>query len=64
MEKRDFDLLVVGDLNVDIILSGMAELPRPGTEALADGLDFRSGGSGGHRQPGSRPPAQMPLLRL
>jgi sugar/nucleoside kinase (ribokinase family) len=45
MNTRDFDLLVVGDVNVDIILSGMAELPRPGTEALAEGLDFRSGGS-------------------
>ena len=45
MDKRDFDLLVVGDVNVDIILSGMIELPRPGTEVLAGGLDFRSGGS-------------------
>jgi len=45
MRDRDFDLLVLGDLNVDIILSGMAELPRPGTEEIAADLDFRSGGS-------------------
>lgn len=45
MDDRDFDLLVVGDLNVDIILSGMSVLPRPGTEEIAADLDFRSGGS-------------------
>jgi len=45
LSNSDFDLLVLGDLNVDIILSGMASLPRPGTEETATGLDFRSGGS-------------------
>lgn len=45
MSDRDFDLLVVGDINVDIILSGMAQLPRPGTEEIAADFDFRSGGS-------------------
>lgn len=45
MHDRHFDLLVVGDVNIDIILGGMAALPRPGTEELAADLDFRSGGS-------------------
>ncbi|UCH33051.1 MAG: carbohydrate kinase family protein [Armatimonadota bacterium] len=45
MDKRDFDLLVLGDINVDIILSGMSSIPGPGTEELASDLDFRSGGS-------------------
>jgi sugar/nucleoside kinase (ribokinase family) len=45
MADREFDLLVLGDLNIDIILSGMAELPQPGTEEIASDLDFRSGGS-------------------
>jgi len=45
MNDPDFDLLVVGDANVDIILSGMAQLPRLDTEEIARDLDFRSGGS-------------------
>jgi sugar/nucleoside kinase (ribokinase family) len=45
VSQRDLDLLVLGDLNVDIILSGMANLPGPGMEETASDLDFRSGGS-------------------
>jgi len=44
-ESRDFDVLVVGDLNIDLILSGLPRLPGFGEEVLASGLVQRLGGS-------------------
>ncbi|MFW5866450.1 MAG: carbohydrate kinase family protein [Armatimonadota bacterium] len=44
-EDRDFDVLVVGDLNIDLILSGLPKLPDFGEEVLASGLAQRLGGS-------------------
>lgn len=44
-EARDFDVLVVGDLNIDLILSGLARLPAWGEEVLADDITQRLGGS-------------------
>ena len=44
-EDRDFDVLVVGDLNIDLILSGIPRLPAYGEEVLATGITRRLGGS-------------------
>lgn len=44
-EDRDFDVLVVGDLNIDLILSGLPRIPQFGEEVLASGLSQRPGGS-------------------
>jgi sugar/nucleoside kinase (ribokinase family) len=44
-ENREFDLLVIGDLNIDLILSGIPRLPEYGEEVLATGLARRLGGS-------------------
>lgn len=44
-ESRDFDLLVVGDLNIDLILSGLPRIPEFGEEVLASGLTQLPGGS-------------------
>ncbi len=44
-EHRDHDLLVVGDLNIDLIMSGIPRLPDYGQEVLATGLVRRLGGS-------------------
>ncbi|RME48857.1 MAG: hypothetical protein D6791_02305, partial [Chloroflexi bacterium] len=38
------DVVVVGDINVDILAS-IDHYPRPGGHGLADGLHIRSGGS-------------------
>jgi len=40
-----WELLAVGDLNVDIILAGVEGVPELGTEVLAEGLSLRVGGS-------------------
>jgi sugar/nucleoside kinase (ribokinase family) len=40
-----YDLLCVGDLNVDIIFSGIERLPELGTEVLTEDLSLRVGGS-------------------
>lgn len=44
-EDCEFDVLVVGDLNIDLILSGIPKLPEYGEEVLATGLAQRLGGS-------------------
>ncbi|MEA3400002.1 MAG: carbohydrate kinase family protein [Armatimonadota bacterium] len=44
-ESRDFDVLVVGDLNIDLILSGIPRIPAYGEEVLASALTRRLGGS-------------------
>jgi sugar/nucleoside kinase (ribokinase family) len=42
---RTFDVLAVGDMNVDLIMTGVPRLPAWGTEVLAEGMDLRLGGS-------------------
>ena len=44
-EDRAYDVLAVGELNIDLILSGLPRLPAFGTEVLADSLARRLGGS-------------------
>ncbi|HJN19302.1 MAG TPA: sugar kinase [Armatimonadota bacterium] len=43
--SRPYTILAFGDLNVDLILSGMAEPPKFGGEVLADDLGMHAGGS-------------------
>ncbi len=45
MGEKTYDVLAVGDLNVDLIMSGMPRMPEWGTEVLAEGMDLRLGGS-------------------
>jgi sugar/nucleoside kinase (ribokinase family) len=42
--KREFDVIAVGDLNVDLVLSG-CPLPEPGKERLAEGMNYTLGSS-------------------
>lgn len=44
MTKR-FDVVAVGDINVDLILSGVAGMPSAGREVLAEGRKLLLGGS-------------------
>ena len=44
-EQREIDVLVIGDLNIDLILSGIPKLPAYGEEVLATGITQRLGGS-------------------
>ncbi|NLO07463.1 MAG: carbohydrate kinase family protein [candidate division WS1 bacterium] len=43
--RRDYDVVVVGDLNIDLILSGLPRLPQFGEEILARDVVRRIGGS-------------------
>ena len=43
--SHKFDIVMVGDVNVDIVFAGLRRLPGLGTEELAADLDFRGGGS-------------------
>ena len=43
--KKEFEVLVVGELNVDIILNGMETMPSIGTEILADEMVVTLGSS-------------------
>jgi sugar/nucleoside kinase (ribokinase family) len=43
--RRPFDVLVVGELNVDLILDGMATLPEVGKEILARAMTVTLGSS-------------------
>lgn len=42
------DLTVVGNTNLDIMVSGLTSLPEPGTEALVPDIRIRLGGSAGN----------------
>lgn len=44
-ESRDYDVLAVGELNVDLILSGVPNVPEFGEEVLAEEVVKRLGGS-------------------
>ncbi|MCC9194369.1 carbohydrate kinase family protein [Arthrobacter sp. zg-Y916] len=41
-------ITVAGNTNLDIMVSGAAALPEPGTEAIVLGIDIRLGGSAGN----------------
>ena len=43
--KKKYDLVVVGELNVDMIVSGLDSLPALGTEKIASGIEIVLGGS-------------------
>lgn len=45
MEKRKIDVLVVGDLNVDLIMNHINKAPQIGEEQLAKNMDLTMGGS-------------------
>jgi sugar/nucleoside kinase (ribokinase family) len=40
----DYDILCIGEVNVDLILSGVERLPRFGEEVLAEGIGVHVGG--------------------
>jgi sugar/nucleoside kinase (ribokinase family) len=44
VSAREYDILAVGDLNVDLILSGIRAVPEFGREVLASGLGMHLGG--------------------
>ncbi|MBF4993206.1 carbohydrate kinase family protein [Arthrobacter gandavensis] len=48
MSGAQAGITVVGNTNLDIMVSGTAELPKPGTEAIVPGIDIRLGGSAGN----------------
>lgn len=41
-------ITVIGNTNLDIMVSGVADLPAPGTERIVPGIDIRVGGSAGN----------------
>jgi sugar/nucleoside kinase (ribokinase family) len=43
--KKEFDILVIGELNVDLILNGLPSLPKEGKEILADQMTLTLGSS-------------------
>ena len=45
MQKEQFDVLVVGELNIDLILDGLQQLPELGKEILADKMLYTMGSS-------------------
>jgi len=45
MEKRKFDVVVVGELNIDLILNRLQGFPEIGTEKLADEMTLTMGSS-------------------
>jgi len=45
LTKSDFDILVVGELNVDVLLNGIQALPKIGEEILAQQMTVDLGGS-------------------
>lgn len=44
-ENKKFDLLVIGELNVDLILNGIEKFPEIGKEVLAHGMTLTLGSS-------------------
>src|ERR1700755_1221813 len=45
MLKKQFDVLVVGELNIDLILDGLQQFPETGKEILADKMVYTLGSS-------------------
>jgi len=48
MSGAQATVTVIGNTNLDIMVSGAAALPEPGTEAIVPGIDIRLGGSAGN----------------
>ncbi|HUS80352.1 MAG TPA: carbohydrate kinase family protein [Armatimonadota bacterium] len=44
-ENREYDVLAIGEVNIDLIMSGLPHLPGFGEEVLAEHLTRRLGGS-------------------
>ena len=44
IDSKSLDILVGGDLFIDLIMSGFASWPQPGTEAFAQELHREVGG--------------------
>lgn len=44
-ERREWDVLAIGEVNIDLIMSGLPGLPQFGGEVLAEGITKRLGGS-------------------
>ena len=42
---RRFDVLAVGEINVDLILAGLPRVPQFGTELLASAMSMHLGGA-------------------
>ncbi len=45
MPKKKFDVLVAGELNIDLILNGLQQFPETGKEILADKMIYTMGSS-------------------
>lgn len=45
MQDKKFDVLVAGELNIDLILSGLPQFPETGKEILADKMVYTLGSS-------------------
>ena len=45
VQQKQFDVLVVGELNIDLILDGLQQLPEVGKEILADKMLYAMGSS-------------------
>ena len=45
MNKKKYDVLVIGELNVDLILNGLKSFPEPGKEKLAEHMTLTLGSS-------------------
>jgi len=45
MNKKKYDVLVIGELNVDLILNGLSSVPETGKEKLAEQMTLTLGGS-------------------
>ena len=45
MQQKQFDVLVVGELNIDLILDGLQQFPEVGKEILADKMMYTLGSS-------------------
>jgi sugar/nucleoside kinase (ribokinase family) len=45
MLKKKFDVLVVGELNIDLILDGLQQFPEIGKEILAEKMVYTLGSS-------------------
>jgi sugar/nucleoside kinase (ribokinase family) len=45
VQKKQFDVLVAGELNIDLILDGLQQLPEVGKEILADKMLYTMGSS-------------------
>lgn len=46
--QPELDLLILGNINVDLILGPLSDWPQEGTERLVEGLEWRVGGNAGN----------------